>query len=105
MCEVDSDIKLEQVRRLTRNVCKIHSTVATIHKILSRSNQRRWDGTNMQHAWGLRNMYRIWLGGLNGSDQREDNIKTDLRETIRGYRFDSSGSGQEPVADSCEHGN
>jgi hypothetical protein len=36
-----------------------------------------------------------------------DDIKTDLREIDRigWYGLDSSGSGNEPVEGSCEHGN
>jgi hypothetical protein len=36
----------------------------------------------------------------------EDNIRTDLREIVTGRcELDVSGSEQEPVAGSCEHGN
>jgi hypothetical protein len=35
----------------------------------------------------------------------EDNIKMDLREIGLGCGLDSSGSGEGPVAGSCEHSN
>jgi hypothetical protein len=37
--------------------------------------------------------------------RKNDNVKTDLREIGWDCGLDSSGSGQGPVAGSCEHGN
>jgi len=60
----------------------------------------------------MRNAYKILVGRPEGKRSLgrprrrwEDNIRMKLKETGVGRcEMDSSGSGQGPVADSCEHG-
>jgi hypothetical protein len=61
----------------------------------------------------IRNAYRILVGKPEGKRplgrprcRWVDNIKMDLKRDRMGwYGLHSSGSGQEPVEGSCEHGN
>jgi hypothetical protein len=60
----------------------------------------------------MRNPHKIWLDGLKGRNNSEDfsiNRRTILKQIsekhVREHALDSSGSGKEPVAGSCEHGN
>jgi hypothetical protein len=63
-------------------------------------------------VWKMRNTYKILVEKPEGKRplgrprrRWEDNIKMNLREIRFGCGLDSSGSGREPVVDSCEHGN
>jgi hypothetical protein len=70
-----------------------------------------WAG-HIAHMGEMRNAYKILIGNpqgkrpLGGSGNRWDLIlKWILRNSVGWCGFGSSGSGQGPVAGSCEHGN
>jgi hypothetical protein len=84
-----------------------HKICTYLQISLGRSSHGERGGRGIWHAWERR-VYKDLVGkpeGKNHSEDRDvDAIRMDPRETGWGCRVNTVGSGQRPIAGSCEYG-
>jgi hypothetical protein len=93
--------------------CTVRSSIICIFHQIVLGDRIKYEMGRVCSTWGeMRNAYRVLVRKPEGRSRFrrpghkwKDNIKMDLRKLGLDCGLDSSGSGQGPVAGSCEHSN